>query len=279
VESGVLWQDAVIGRVSALLRRIEWVRGLWLAGSLARGDADRLSDIDFVVAVDDQDLANAATMLENALAREFEIVLLRNRGFERFRLLNLVTAAWERLDLSLYPAGAIVESPLRGLRRVFDKDEIGAALLEEPALPAPPPTAEQVDYTLTEFARVLGLLPVVLHRNDLVGAIAGSGLLRELLVALLRYEQVGKPARGALNETAQLTSEAAKVLGGLPPLAADRASILQFNLACLAAFLDYGPRVADRYGVEWPARLVEALDARLNREFGDEFVGGPRVPG
>lgn len=278
MDSGALWQDAVIGRVSDLLRLSERVRGLWLAGSLARGDADRMSDIDFVVAVEDQELADAATMLEGALAREFEIVLLRNRGFDRFLLLNLVTAAWDRLDFSLYPVAAIADSPLRGLRRVFDKDEIGA-MLEEPALSAPSPTAEQVDYTLTEFARVLGLLPVVLPREDLVGAIAGSGLLRELLVALFRYEQVGQPARGALNETTQLTSEAANVLCRLPPLAANRASILEFNWACRAAFLEHGPRVADRYGVEWPARLIEALDARLAREFGDEFVVGHRVPG
>ncbi len=270
MESGPLWQVPVTVRVSDLLRRNERVRGLWLAGSLAHGDADRLSDIDFVVAVDDHDLVEPATMLETALAREFEIVLLRHRGFERFRLLNLVTVEWERLDFSLYPAAAIAESPLRGLRPLFDKDEIGDHV-EESSVPAIPPTADQVDHTLTEFARVLGLLPVVMNRGDLVGAIAGSGLLREHLVALFRYELVDKPARGALNETAQLTSEGAKVLVGLPPLAANRTSILGFSWACLAAFLETGPRVADRYGVEWPGRLVDALHAQLAREFGDEF--------
>lgn len=89
---------------------------------------------------------------------------------------------------------------------------------------------------------------------------------------LLQYELVGKPARGALNLTAQLTSEGVDALVRLPALAADRASILEFHRACFAAFLEHGRRVADRYQTRWPTRLIDALHARLAREFGADFV-------
>lgn len=271
METPTLWHSSVSRRVSELLATNDRVRGLWLSGSLARGDADRWSDVDFVVAVDDQPVGETAAELEVSLTREFDIVLLRSRGDDTFQLLNLVTFQWERLDFSLYAPVAIAESKLGGLHRLFDKDAIGGQLEGSPS-PVRPASVEQVDFTLTEFARVLGLLPVVLARDDLVGAVSGACLLREHLAALLQYELMGQPARGALNLTIQLTNEGADALLRLPALAADRASILEFHWACLAAFLEHGPRVADRQHVRWPARLIDALRTRLTREFGAEFV-------
>ena len=106
------WQAALTERVSELLREDDRVRGLWLSGSLARGDADRMSDLDFVVAVDDHPLAETANELETMLRREFDVVLLRNSGDDAFRLLNLVTFQWERMDFSLLPPSAVVASGL-----------------------------------------------------------------------------------------------------------------------------------------------------------------------
>jgi len=37
-------------RIAGPLRESDHLRGPWLSGTLARGDADRLSDIDFVAA-------------------------------------------------------------------------------------------------------------------------------------------------------------------------------------------------------------------------------------
>ncbi len=271
METPALWQSTMCRQVSELLYANDRVRGLWLSGSLARGDADRWSDVDFVVAVDDQLIGETAAELEASLTRAFDIVLLRSRGFDTFHLLNVVTLDWQRMDFSLYASVAFPDSKLRGLRRVFDKDMIGGHLEGTPS-PAAPASMEQVDFTLTEFARVLGLLPVVLGRDDLVGAVSGACLLRDHLIMLLQSELVGQLARGALNLTAQLTSDGVDALLRLPALAADRASILGFHRACFVAFLEHGRRGAVGYQARWPTWLIDALHARLAHEFGDEFV-------
>lgn len=112
----------------------------------------------------------------------------------------------------------------------------------------------------------------MLHRSDLLGAVSGAFVLREQLVTLFRDDQEDTPARGALNQTSALSTEGTEVLLRLPPVEAERSSILRFHQACLSAFLEYGPRVADRHQIQWPARLVEALLQRLARELGAEFV-------
>lgn len=269
--SGSTWQELTSERIAELLRGSDRMRGLWLGGSLARGDADRLSDIDFVAAAGDGPLDEAAADVESVIAREFELVLTRRRGDAQFRLLNFVTYEWMRLDFSLFASAAIAGSGHRGLRRLFDKDGVGGAV-EQPPAPGHPPAAREVGFALTEFARVLGLLPVVLHRGDLLGAVSGAFVLREQLVALFRYDQEDKPARGALNQTSTVSEAGAEVLLRLPAVEAERSSVLRFHQACLSAFLEYGPGVADRHQVEWPARLVEALLNRLAREFGAAFV-------
>ena len=80
------------------------------------------------------------------------------------------------------------------------------------------------------------------------------------------------PSRGALNQTAQLSPQSVDVLLSLPPLVAERSSVIEFHRACLAAFLEHGPRIASLHQVKWPARLVEALHERLARELGAEFA-------
>ena len=164
-----LWQLDTCEQISAALSGQPSVRALWLGGSLARNQADRFSDIDLVALVADASLHEAASNIEALLFPQFTVVLFRNRGDEHYRLLNFVTDDWKRFDLSIFSNDALRRSKLRGLRTLLDKDG--------------------VNFVVSEFIRVLGLLPVVMHRADLVGAVSGSGLLREHLITLLQYEQ------------------------------------------------------------------------------------------
>jgi len=132
-------------------------------------------------------------------------------------------------------------------------------------------TAEQVDFVVSEFIRVLGLLPVVVHRGDLVGAVSGSGLLREHLITLLQYELTGQVMTGALSQTTSLSPAATSALLGLPVLRAEESLILDFNRSCWEIFIQFGPRISRQYHAEWPTGLVDAVRSRLARDLGMEF--------
>jgi predicted nucleotidyltransferase len=263
----ILWQRETCEQISAALSGLPSVRALWLGGSLARGQADGLSDIDLTVLIADETVDGAVSKIETLLAAEFVFVLVRNRGDEHHRLLNFVTDEWKRFDLNIFSPDGIRRSNLSGLRTLFDKDE-----LDLPVGRGEPPKREvsydQVYFVVSEFIRVLGLLPVVVHRKDFVGAFSGSALLREHLVTLLQYEQTGQIRTGALNDTKSLTPPAASAVIGLPTLSADEASILEFNRACWDVFMQFAPRISQQYDVEWPVRLVEAVRTRLARDLG-----------
>lgn len=269
-----LWQSGMCERLSAILSAQPEVRALWLAGSLARDDADRFSDIDLVAVVAGSALGEAVSSIETRLASEFDLVLCRNRGDERHRLLNFVTDDWTRFDLNVFSGEAIRESKLRGLRTLFDKDGLDVPVSQgEPATIEVTP--EQVDFVVSEFIRVLGLLPVVLHRGDLVGAVSGSGLLREHLVTLLQYERDGQTRIGALNQTRLLSPPATSALLGLPALHAEQASIIGFNRSCWAIFSEFGPKICRQYATPWPGALVRAVRARLARDLGVDLAPDP----
>lgn len=262
-----LWQLDTCAQISTALSNEPSVRALWLGGSLARDEADRFSDIDLVALIAGVPLGEAVSNIETLLGSEFEFVLVRNGGDEHHRLLNFVTDEWKRFDLSVFSSEAIHRSTLRGLRTLFDKDG-----LDLPVGHGEPPTrevnAEQVYFVVSEFIRVLGLLPVVVHRGNLVGAVSGCGLLREHLVTLLRYERPGQTRTGALNDTRSLTPAATSALLGLPALCAEECSIIDFNRSCWDVFIEFGPRITRQYHADWPTALVEAVRSRLARDLG-----------
>jgi predicted nucleotidyltransferase len=260
-----LWQLDTCEQISRLISGQPEIRALWLGGSLARDEADRFSDIDLVALIADATLDKAGSNIETLLGSKFELVLVRNRGDEQHRLLNFVTDEWKRFDLNIFTADGIGRSELRGLRPLFDKDG-----LDLPVGHGAPPqrevSAEQVYFTVSEFMRVLGLLPVVMHRRDFVAAVSGSALLREHLVTILQYERAGQIRTGALNDTKSLTPAAASAVLGLPALRAEESSIIDFNRSCWDVLLQFGPRISQQYHAEWPGRLVGAVRARLARD-------------
>jgi predicted nucleotidyltransferase len=267
VTTETLWQLETCEQISTPLSLQPSIRALWLGGSLARDEADRFSDIDLVALIADASVGEAVSNIETLLASQFNLVLVRNRGDDHHRLLNIVTDDWKRFDFNVFSADGIRQSTLRGLRTLFDKDG-----LDLPVGHGEPPkvevTAGQVDFVVSEFIRVLGLLPVVMHRADLVGAISGSGLLREHLVTLLQYEHTGRTRTGALNETKSLSATAKTAILGLPALSAEESSIVTFNRSCWEIFIQFGPRISQQYDAEWPSQLIDAVRSRLARDLG-----------
>jgi predicted nucleotidyltransferase len=270
VTTETLWQLDTCEQISTALSHQQSVRALWLGGSLARDEADRFSDIDLVALIAEASVGEAVSNIETLLAAQFNLVLVRNRGDDHHRLLNFVTDDWKRFDLNVFSSDGIRQSNLSGLRTLFDKDG-----LDLPVGHGEPPTVEvtagQVDFVVSEFIRVLGLLPVVLHRADLVGGVSGSGLLREHLVTLLQCEHPERTRTGALNETKSLSAAAKTALLGLPALSAEESSIVNFNRSCWEIFIQFGPRISQQCHAEWPDQLIDAVRSRLARDLSMEL--------
>jgi len=111
-----------------------------------------------------------------------------------------------------------------------------------------------------EFLRVLGLLPVVLGRDELVTAATGAGLLRQMLTTLLRYRAEGDRLSGALHLSRVLPPVELAALAALPPVYAERGSVVRLHLACAAMFL---PVARELLGEAYPFALEAACWAHL----------------
>ena len=62
--------DALFDHAVEVFTADERVRALWLSGSLGRGDADAMSDLDLIVAVADDALPDFAAQWPDWLARD-----------------------------------------------------------------------------------------------------------------------------------------------------------------------------------------------------------------
>ena len=67
-------------RAVAVFEADERVRALWLSGSLARGDADRASDLDLLLAVRDSDHAEFLAKWRGWLAEITQTLIARERS-------------------------------------------------------------------------------------------------------------------------------------------------------------------------------------------------------
>jgi predicted nucleotidyltransferase len=118
----------------------ERVRGAWVHGSVARGDADAASDLDVIVAVADDDLPSFAAGWRERLAAVTDTVMARP-SFGSNGSWLAVTPRGERFDLWVEAASQVAVSPVRDRRPIFDRDALSAVV---PAPPAPAPRDEDV---------------------------------------------------------------------------------------------------------------------------------------
>jgi hypothetical protein len=197
-------------------------------GALTRGTADAYSDLDLVVEVDDP----AAFDPVAALADATPTVLLRTMPFSAIA----VTPDWLRVDLVVAPRGG-----------------------DGGPQPAPP---TDVDGLAEEFLRVLGLLPVVVAREEWIVASDGAWLLRSFLVRLLLAENGEGLMTGVKRLNEKLTAEQRALVEGLPPIVATRTGVIDAHRAIADAFIPRAKRLAQH----WPDALETAANDYLGRE-------------
>ena len=257
-------QQKLIDEIGKLLREEGRVGAAWLAGSLGRGQGDSFSDVDLLVLVEDGTLIEVSSALVARLSTVVRPVHV-NKLFGG-RVLNVVTADWQRFDLSFIQRedlarhnGALLESLFNRSGRTLPVEH------ERPYRTAP----DRLLPLVQEFLRVLGLAVVVVGREEYAVALSGIEHLRRLTFDLMMEENSVAPGRrgGALRRNSLFNAEQRARLESLPPLVAQRASVIEGHRALAELFLPRARRLAAEIAMVWPSDFEEAtrryLEANL----------------
>ena len=255
-------QQQLVDRVHEDLLADRRVRGLWLTGSLGTGTDDAFSDVDMFVLVGPDDLASYLEGWPEVAAPYRPLLARRLGGAPVF---NHVLEGWVRWDVVVGTPEDLANTDRTQVREVFNHDG------HQPSAPAHRGVDPEVVRDMTEeFLRVLGLLPVVLARGELVTAVSGAGLRRQLLTTLLRYRVEGDRLSGALHLRRVLPEEELAALAALPPVYAERGAVVRLHLACAGMFL---PVARELLGEAYPFALEAAcwdhLRAHLSADVSD----------
>ncbi len=261
-------QQRLVANLHRLLEAEPRVEAAWLAGSLGRGAGDAFSDVDILALTTDGAAAALSAELQARFAEVTRPVLV-NRLFGG-RILSVVTEDWARFDITLAETGDLSRYNATELTVLFNRGERAPLSRTDPAYHTTP---EQLLPIVQEFLRVLGLAVVGAGRKEYVVMLSGIELMRQMTVNLMLEQNGVSPAArgGALRRNPLLTSEQRTALEVLPPLSADRDSLLTASAALVALFLPRAKQLGAEIGMAWPIELEEATRRNLQRRLGLEI--------
>ncbi len=224
-------------RASAMLRPDDRVRVLWLTGSLAAGTADAQSDVDLRAAVPAEAFATIERWWPDLVDRVAPTVWKRRwSGPPDEAILGAITTDYLRFDLVVQSVADTQPRRLEPARVLFDKDGIADRF---PLTTAPPPDPfARLPFVVEEFIRLLGMLPIVVERDDVPMGMEGQMGVHSLLISLLLLENgIDRAATGKRHVVSFLTAEQRDVLARAPSLDPSMDSIVQGRLAYARLFL------------------------------------------
>jgi predicted nucleotidyltransferase len=262
-ETGAQW--AFVERLTVALGADERVLAIWLMGSLARGTADRYSDVDTRIAVRDAEFPAVVEGWRELVDRVGPTVMRRRFGPPDDPIVTAITPDWLRFDIAIQPASSTKGRGYDVARLLFDRDGTGARSRVTAA--APPDPLARLPSVVEEFIRGLGLLPVVIGRGEFFVAMFGATILHNHLHDLMLME-TGSRRHGAQRLNPLLTGEQRQALAALPHPMPDRASLIESHLACARLFLPRARKLMGEHGLPYPEEFERALARHLRRALG-----------
>lgn len=233
------------------------VRAVLLTGSVATGTADPYSDLDISVVVADADTVDVLVSELPDKIPDLVHSSVLTRG--PVRVFTAVTAGWLRVDV-------LVESAAVATRRaqpphlvMIDNDRITDRLR---VAVGHPQSADPVRF-VEEFLRVMGLLDVVIGRQEYFVGTQGVMLLRDYLVDLFYLENDRARRGGHKRLRPDLTPEQDAVLAAQPPLVADEASIVEGHFAAAGIFLPRARALLSTRDLGWPEPFEASTERHL----------------
>jgi hypothetical protein len=246
--------DAIVDRVAGNRN----MQGLFLAGSFGRSTADAFSDVDMVALVDTAHHAAFAERWRGMLDGIAPVVFWNQRQGAGI-LLNAITETWLRCDLSIMDPTTFTGWSQATVKPLVDR----CAFFDQLPVQLAPrlPDRDRVRVVIQEFIRVLGLLPVVVGRQEYLTAVGGAVLLRDHLTNLM-LEDVTLPDRGgALHLSRLLTPAQMAKLTSLPCPGPTREDVIRAHVAAAREFFPVARDMARRLDLQWP----EAFEAAMRR--------------
>ena len=236
------------------------VRAVWLGGSLARGDADRSSDLDVMIAVADEHFDAFVSEWKEWLAAITETVIARALPFAPGSFYS-VTPTMERLDVITERVSTLANTYHRTRLVVLDKDDC-ARLIPAPAL-AGGPSPLTIAGIVEEFFRDYAMFDVVVDRQDWLLGLEAISVVRGLLYKLFVEANAPLPATGVKRWSDKLTEPQRAVLESLPAARARRDEVMAVHEHVALVFVAEARRVCAAVGTPWPHDLQELVCASL----------------
>lgn len=251
-----------------VLRKDERVRLLWLTGSLATETADAQSDVDLRVAVREEDFATVGQWWRE-ICEQIAPTIWKRRwpGPPDEAILSAITRDYLRFDLVIQSVADTRPRSFEAAQLVFDKDSVAQQFL----LTAPPsrdPYAS-LPFLVEEFIRILGMLPIVVERDDVpIGREGQLGLYSMLISLLLLENGIDRAATGKRHVAAFLTDEQRAILAQVPSLTPTMESLIQGCVVYGQLFLPRARRLMEAYGQVYPEDFEAATKRHLLETLG-----------
>jgi hypothetical protein len=111
---------------------------------------------------------------------------------------------------------------------------------------------------------MLGLAPGAIGRGEYLAGLDGAGMMRRMIIDLMREKNGTASVPGsAIHVNVHLTGEQRRALEALPPLNADRGSLLAMNQALWRIFRPLAQELCAQTGAAWPSAFEEATRRHL----------------
>lgn len=228
------------------------VKAAWLSGSFGRGHADRYSDIDLNVWLDERDVEPFRRGTQSRLDALRPLVLFR--WMFNNRMANALTRDGLRLDLWLHTDAPALDS--NSVKVLWDRDK---TLQFHEAAPAALVTKERLLDQISEFWRCIALTPPVIGRDERIVSLTGLAIESNILTDVI-IQGYGIPRESGvkrlnpfLPNKLRQEIEAALDLNGLTI-----SSLAQAHLALARIMQTEGRQIATRHHFDYPTELENA---------------------
>jgi hypothetical protein len=260
-----MWQESLVDRIRCSLEQDTTILGLFLGGSLSKGQADIYSDIDLIAVVARDGHGVFRKIWRSRLEAIAPIVHWKELHREEC-VMNAITKEWQRVDLVVADEVTFRKRSQDSVKPLIDRNKLYDALPATIAWSGP--NTGYVTDLINEFLRILGLLAVAVGREEYLLCIAGVDLLRMMLFNLLSEEVERADKGGMMAWNRRLSAEQRSLLATIPPVSPTRQSVIDAHLACAAAFLPRARKMAEKWAIEWPRAFEEVTWQYLERELG-----------
>lgn len=269
-------RDLTLAALVSVAEQTAQIEGLWLQGSLARGDADPLSDIDAYLAIDDAAFDDIFARREALVGRIRPILAWSDGTSPGLKCVHALLDGGVRLDL-FFEAGSQVSAQSRPVVKVLvDKSNLAARLRLgwKPSVEV----IGQIVGVIVRMTRQGGTWPLrtllrgqwsafAMMELQLINAQVAQLMAVQTDPALFYHNPFSLPGRLREEQRAFLDQLTAEVLAGVS--LRDHGALLTVHLKVLDTLVREGRAACASLGVEYP--ILEKGDAKLRRFLQDAW--------